>query len=107
MVHPLSPRNCDRLSRIAVGTAVPSTRLYHEHDRPRQTSRVGLMKERSRWDACLTQPAGAGGRRREELPTQVPIGSPATARSILPSFLKLNTRIGRLFSMHMPIAVMS
>ena len=51
------------------------------------------------------QPAAPGA--AGPLLTQVPIGSPATARSMLPSFLKLNTRIGRLFSMHMPIAVMS
>ena len=41
--------------------------------------------------AELLVPAGAGA-----LLTQVPIGSPAMARSMFPSFLKLNTRIGKL-----------
>ena len=40
----------------------------------------------------LLATAGAGGL----LLTQVPIGSPAMARSMFPSFLKLNTRIGKL-----------
>ena len=44
---------------------------------------------------------------RAVLLTQVPIGSPAMARSMFPSFLKLNTRIGNWFSRHMPMAVMS
>ena len=35
------------------------------------------------------------------------MGSPAIARSMFPSFLKLNTRIGNWFSRHMPMAVMS
>ena len=42
------------------------------------------------------KPGVAGHGPRLLLLTQVPIGSPAIARSMLPSFLKLNTRIGKL-----------
>ena len=50
---------------------------------------------------------GADRPGRGSLLTHVPMGSPAMARSMFPSLLKLNTRIGNAFSMHMPMAVMS
>ena len=81
------------------------------------THRITIGRSRDRPGGPARRKSDSGSRRHEPfepgtrglgaLLTQVPIGSPAMARSMLPSFLKLNTRIGSLFSRHMPMAVMS
>ena len=87
----MSSTPCDRRARVILA-------------RPRESRRaIGGRRDAAIARSGTSRPAWAAA----ALLTQVPIGSPAMARSMFPSFLKLNTRIGRSLSRHMPMAVMS
>src|SRR5690606_16470465 len=103
LLHPLFGLELDLFAAHGVGP--PEASLTPPR---RDTPRGGRSIETGR----PLRPIGGAqtridARGRGVVPTQVPIGSPAMARSMSPSFLKLNTRIGSTLSRHMPIADMS